>query len=135
VSGFYYYLIAQAGITVNNWQHKVRYCPKNKNVVEIDSLQVYFQFSLKFYKNCYIWFVKPVGFATSKLHFATPFKAATHSLRSPALRHRPMSNSMKKNFAQQQSVVATPSEPIWSKPNVDTFFPVKITRNCCGWFN
>jgi len=47
--------------------------PKNKNAVEIDSLQAYFQFSCKFYKNCSISFVKPIGFATRKLNFATLF--------------------------------------------------------------
>jgi len=53
--------------------------------------------------------VKPIGFEIPKLHFAAPFGAATHSLRSPALRHRPMVDNMKTSFAQQQSIVATPS--------------------------
>jgi len=26
VRGFYYHLVAQAGIIVNNWQYEVRYC-------------------------------------------------------------------------------------------------------------
>jgi len=56
------------------------------------------------YLNC-----QAIGFATPKLHFAAPFAATTHSLRNPALRYRPMVNSMKTNFAQQQSIVATPS--------------------------
>jgi len=51
----------------------------------------------------------PTGFEIPKLHFATPFETATHSLRSPALRHRPMVNSMNTRFAQQQSIVATSS--------------------------
>ena len=32
-----------------------------------------------------------------------------NELRSPALCHRPMVNSMKTSFTQQQSIVATPS--------------------------
>ena len=53
--------------------------------------------------------VNPIGFEIPKLHLAAPFEAATSSLRSPALRHRPMVNSMKTSVAQQQSIVATPS--------------------------
>ena len=37
------------------------------------------------YKSVYIWFVKPICFASPKLHFATPFGVATHSVRSPVL--------------------------------------------------
>jgi len=42
-------------------------------------------------KNIYIWFVKPISFATPKLYFVTPNAVATHSLRSPELdgRHGP----------------------------------------------
>ena len=37
------------------------------------------------YKNIYIWFVKPICLATPKLHSATPFGVATHSLRRPVI--------------------------------------------------
>jgi len=44
-----------------------------------------------------------------KITFRDPFAATIRSLRSPALCHGPMVNSMKTSFAQQQSIVATPS--------------------------
>jgi len=55
VPGFYRHLIAQAGIIVQLAAGSIKYdiAPKNKNAVEIDSLQAYFQFSCKLYKNCY----------------------------------------------------------------------------------
>jgi len=43
----------------------------SKNAVVIDSLQASCQLSCTFYKNFYIWSVKPICFATPKLHFAT----------------------------------------------------------------
>ena len=46
-----------------------------------------------------------------------------------------MANSRKTRFAQQQSIVATPQRPIWSKPNADTFSHVKLTRNYSSLFN
>jgi len=42
-----------------------------------------------------------------------------------------MVNSMKTSFAQQ-SIFATSSPN--RKPNVDTFFQVKLTRNWFSWF-
>jgi len=36
-------------------------------------------------KNIYIWFFKPICFATPKLYFATTNGVANHRLRSPAL--------------------------------------------------
>jgi len=56
-----------------------------KNAVETDSMKLYFWFCCKAYKNFSIWFVKPLCFATPKLHFATPNGIATPSLRSPGL--------------------------------------------------
>jgi len=56
-----------------------------KNAVEMDSVQAYFRFSCKVHKIFYIWFVKPICFATPKLHIGTTNGVATHSLRSPAL--------------------------------------------------
>jgi len=46
--------------------------PKNKNAVEIDSLQAYFQFSSKFYKNCCVWFFQANWFRNHKITFRDP---------------------------------------------------------------
>jgi len=45
------------------------------------------------YKNIYIWFVKPICFATPKLHFANG--VATNSLRSPALNQGPQTRGLR----------------------------------------
>jgi len=59
-----------------------------------------------------------------------PFGAVTHSLRSPALRHKSMINIMKQVLHSSKVLSQHLQINIRSKPNVDTFFPVKVTRNC-----
>ena len=57
------------------------------------------------YKNIYIWFLKPICFATPKLHSATPFEVATHSLRSPDLDRRAESMQQLKRLNSREMML------------------------------
>ena len=62
-------------------------------------------------------------YAVLKLSFSKQCKI--YSFNPLCHRARPMVNSMKTSYAQQKSIVATPS--VNRRPNADTFLPVKPT--------
>ena len=73
----------------------------------VDTGSIYAVFKLSFSNQCKIWCFNP-------------------------LRYGLMVNNMKTTL-HSEVLLQRPQLTTWSKPNVDTFFQVKLTRNCSSW--